>query len=279
MSNRLTGKRVLAIGCGQGFGATSALRMSEAGATVAVADIDLDKAQQVVHQIRAAHGTASAHWVDIGDESAIGTFVDQAAQAMGGIDSIFQNAAAVGIPETFIDSIKPIMDIDTDVWDTTMRVNARGSWLVCKYALEHLLAADGGSIVFTGSLARTATMPASGAYSVSKSAVNTLGRVIATQYGKQGIRCNTINPGFIQSRHLPQGYGETVMLPHMLTTRVGQHDDIAMLVVYLLSDESGYVTAQSFDVDGGYMSHAPTWARMSSPDSPKNRVAPDGSLH
>jgi NAD(P)-dependent dehydrogenase (short-subunit alcohol dehydrogenase family) len=278
IGTRLSGKRALAVGCGQGFGAASAARMAEAGAAVVVADIDLKKAERTAREITDNGGRAHALRADIGDEDSVRELVAAAVEQLGGLDVVFNNAAAVGIPETFDDSVKPIMEISLDAWEMTMRVNLRGPWLVAKYALPHMTAAGGGSVINTGSAATIATMPSSGAYSVSKGGVETLSRVIATQYGKQGIRCNTIHPGYIPGRHVPAEYAQTVMAPHMLTTRVGVHDDIAHLVVFLASNESGYITGQAFTVDGGLMSHGPTWAQMSAPDAPKNRVAPDGKI-
>ncbi len=277
MGERLRGKRVLAVGCGQGFGASTAVRMTQQGASVLVGDVDAEKAERTAASIVEGGGHARGLWVDVGDEDAIRAFVETATAWMGGLDVVFNNAAILGTPDVFEDSISPIMDISTDVWETIMRVNLRGTWLVSKYAIPHMIADGGGSIINIGSLATTATMARSGAYSVSKGGINTLSRVIATQYGKQGIRCNTINPGFIESRHMPPGYGETVMLKHMLTTRVGEHDDIAMAALYLASDESAYVTGQSFEIDGGFMSHAPHWAEMAAAGPGRNVVAPDGS--
>jgi NAD(P)-dependent dehydrogenase (short-subunit alcohol dehydrogenase family) len=277
MARRLDGRRVLAVGCGQGFGATTAARLAENGAAVVVADINVDRATETAQRIVAAGGQASAHWVDIGDEEAIQALVAASVADLGGLDGVFNNAAILGTPDVFDDAINPVMDISTDVWDATMRVNVRGPWLVSKYAIPHMVESGGGSIVNTGSLAMSATFARSGAYAVSKGAVDTLSRVTAVQYGKQGIRANTVHPGFIPSRHMPEGYGENVMLRHMLTTRVGQHDDIAMMVVFLISDESGYITGQSLNVDGGFMAHGPHWADTAVPN-PGNRVAPDGSI-
>jgi len=276
MGERLSGKGVLAVGCGQGFGAAACVRMAEEGAAVVVADIDREKARQTAERIASAGGRALAQWVDVGEEAAVRELVQASSSWLGRVDVVFNNAAILGTSEVFDDAMLPVTEISADVWDATMRVNVRGPWLVCKYAIPHMT--RGGSIINTGSLATIATMPKSGAYSVSKGAVNTLSRVIATQCGKRGIRCNTVNPGYVESRHMPAEYGETVMLQHTLTTRVGRHDDIAMLVVFLASDESGYITGQSLQVDGGFMSHGPTWAQMSRPDAPRNRVAPDGTV-
>src|SRR4051794_6448460 len=179
VADRLAGKRILAVGCGQGFGATTAQRMAVEGAEVVVADIDADRAQETADGINAAGGRAIGHWVDVGDEDSIAAVVAAAAQQLGGLDVIFNNAAILGTPEVFDDAVSQIMEISTPVWETTLRVNLRGPWLVSKYALPHLIAAGGGSIINTGSLAASATFSRSGAYAVSKGGLDTLSRVIA----------------------------------------------------------------------------------------------------
>jgi NAD(P)-dependent dehydrogenase (short-subunit alcohol dehydrogenase family) len=259
MGARLAGKRALAVGCGQGFGATTARALAAEGARVAVADVDGEKAEQVAAEIREAGGDAIGCWVDVGEEAAVRAFVEDAAGRLGGVDVVFNNAAILGTPEVRDDVLRPVLELSSDVWELIMRVNLRGPWLVCKHALPHLLDAGGGSIVNTASLAATATMLTSGAYSVSKGGVNTLSLVLATQYGRQGIRCNAINPGMIETRHLLPEYAP-VVARHNLVPRIGRGEDIAALVVFLASDESGYITGQCLSIDGGFASHAPTYA-------------------
>jgi NAD(P)-dependent dehydrogenase (short-subunit alcohol dehydrogenase family) len=233
-----------------------------------IADIDEEKAEEAARQSRDAGFDAVSHWVDIGAEDAVEALLDATTTRLGGIDIVFNNAAALGTPDVYDDAIKPVLEISTEVWDATMRVNLRGPWLVCKHAIPHMINGGGGSIINTASLAATATMPVSGAYSVSKGGVNTLSAVIATQYGRSGIRCNAINPGLIETRHLPAEYG-IVIARHNLVPRLGTGDDIAKLVLFLASDESGYITGQCLAVDGGFAVHGPTWAEMSQADAPR----------
>jgi NAD(P)-dependent dehydrogenase (short-subunit alcohol dehydrogenase family) len=267
MAGRVAGKLALTVGCGQGFGAATAQLLAAEGARVVVADIDAEKAEVVAAEIRRAGNDAVSHHVDIGDEAAVRAMVEATVERLGGIDIVFNNAAALGTPEVFDDALKPILDISTDVWERTMRVNLRGPWLVCKHAIPHMIRGGGGSVVNTASLAALATMPVSGAYSVSKGGVNTLSMVIATQYGRQGVRCNAINPGLIETRHLPEEYG-AVIVRHNLVPRLGVGSDIAALVLFLASDESGYITGQCLTIDGGFSVHVPTWAEMSEAGAP-----------
>ena len=94
----MSGKRALAVGCGQGFGAVTARTLASEGASVVVADIESDKAEQVAADIGSAGGSAMAHWVDVGSEDAVRELVKAAADRLGGLDVVFNNAAALGTP-------------------------------------------------------------------------------------------------------------------------------------------------------------------------------------
>jgi NAD(P)-dependent dehydrogenase (short-subunit alcohol dehydrogenase family) len=146
-----------------------------------------------------------------------------------------------------------------------MRINLRGTMLACRAAIPRMRARGGGSIInmssgsgLTGALAPTA-------YGVSKAGIITLTQYVATQHGKEGIRCNAIAPGLIvteaASSYASGPFGE-MMLRHHLTPRLGTPGDIAAAVAFLASDEAAFITGQLISVDGGLLAHAPYHADM-----------------
>jgi NAD(P)-dependent dehydrogenase (short-subunit alcohol dehydrogenase family) len=153
-----------------------------------------------------------------------------------------------------------VAKIDVDIWDRTMAVNLRGVMLGCKHAIPRMLERGGGSIVNTSSGSAQRGDVALPAYAVSKGGVETLTLYVATQYGKQGIRCNAIAPGLVLTHPVDDFGGQlyvNMLEEHHLTPRVGQPEDIAQAVLFLVSDASGFITGQIINVDGGIVSHAP----------------------
>jgi len=256
-AGRVEGKRALVTGAGGGIGAASALALAREGATVALADIDLAAAQRQAALIEAEGGRAIALQVDLGDEASVIAMVEAAALQLGGLDILHNNAADTLLSRT---RDKPVESVETEVWDTILRINLRGTMIACRAAIPHLRQ-RGGAIVNTSSGAALSGALSHSAYSASKAAINSLTLSIATQHGKQGIRCNAICPGLIVTAATRDSYASSgvgdIMLRHNLTPRLGTPEDIAAAVVFLASDDAGYITGQLISVDGGSLAHQP----------------------
>ena len=254
---RVDGKVALVTGAGGGIGAACALALAREGAAVAVADIDLPAAQRQAAAIEAEGGTAIALQVDLGDEASVIAMVEATVQRLGGLDILHNNAADTRLSST---RDMPVEKVDTEVWDTILRINLRGTMIASRAAIPHLRK-RGGAIVNTSSGASLAGALSHSAYSASKSAINSLTQSIATQHGKEGIRCNAIAPGLIvtpstQDSYAASGVGD-IMLRHHLTPRLGRPEDIAAAVVFLASDDAAFITGQVICVDGGLLAHQP----------------------
>jgi NAD(P)-dependent dehydrogenase (short-subunit alcohol dehydrogenase family) len=254
----LDDKVAIVTGAASGIGRTTAHRLARAGAAVLVADLDGAGADRVAGEIANEGGRALGHALDVSQEAEVSAMIGAAVSAFGGLDILHNNAAAIGKASPGRDM--DITRIDVEVWDRTMAVNLRGVMLGCKHAIPHMLERGGGSIINTssGSAQRgDLTIPA---YAVSKGGVDTLTLYVATQYGKQGIRCNAIAPGLILT-HAVENFGGpdyvNMLEEHHLTPRVGTPEDIAETVLFLASDAAGFITGQVINVDGGILSHAP----------------------
>ena len=254
---RVEGKAALVTGAGGGIGAACALMLAREGAAVAVADIDLAAAQRTVARIEEEGGRAIALRVDMGDEASVIAMVDAAAQALGGLDILHNNAADTRLSGTRDSAVEKV---DTEVWDDILRINLRGTMIASRAAIPHLRK-RGGAIINTSSNAALAGALSHSAYSASKAAINSLTQSIATQHGKEGIRCNAVSPGLIvtpatQDSYAASGVGD-IMLRHQLSPRLGRPEDIAAAVVFLASDEAAFITGQVICVDGGSLAHQP----------------------
>jgi NAD(P)-dependent dehydrogenase (short-subunit alcohol dehydrogenase family) len=259
----IEGKVALVTGGAAGIGAAACRQFAAAGARVVIGDIDADRAHALASEI----GTSSA-WpfgFDAADTAQIRQLVEQGAAHFDRLDFLFNNAALVSADVVKRDT-NPV-DIDFEIWDRVLAVNARGYLAGCKYAIPHLLAAGGGAIVMTGSGSGLSGDLANIAYGASKAAIMSLSRSVATIYGKQGIRCNVVNPGLIVTERGRQTMAPAVrevLQRHTLTPRLGEPDDIAALVLHLCSDAGTFITGQAFSVDGGMQAHMPYVADFNS---------------
>ncbi|MET7480572.1 glucose 1-dehydrogenase [Streptomyces sp. NPDC005648] len=254
---RLDGKIAVVTGAASGIGAATARRVAAEGAHTVVADLNLDGAKAVTEEIRAAGGLATAVPVDLGDVDSVRAMVAAAVETYGGLDVLHNNAAATHLAAR---RDLAVVEADPAVWDDTMRVNLRGTMVAIQAAVPHMIARGGGSVINTSSGSGLTGDLRNPAYGASKAALINLTQYVATQYGKRGVRCNAVVPGFIvtpASAGSAHGAIREAMLRHHLTPRLGRPEDVASAVVFLASDESAFVTGHALRVDGGLLSHAP----------------------
>ena len=177
--------------------------------------------------------------------------LDTAATTYGGIDAVF----AVGADMTAIRADTDVVNIDLDVWDRVMAVNLRGYVATMKHAIPRMLARGGGAIVNMSSAAAFQGEPTRPAYATAKAGIGALTRHVASRWGKEGIRCNAVAPGFTATEAIqsaPQWPQlQTAALKRIRGPRVGAPDDVAALVAFLLSEEGEWISGQVINIDGG----------------------------
>ena len=253
---RLAGKVAVVTGGAGGIGAATARALSREGAGVAVLDIDGAGAGRVAAEIGAAGGDAMGIGVDLSEEPGVIAAVHRVVDRFGRLDVLHNNAALTD--SSFLQRDTPVTDLDLEVWDRTLSVNLTSQMLTCKHAIPEMARTGGGSIINMSSGASVKGDATRTAYGVSKAGVNTLTMYVATAHGKQNIRANAIVPGLIITDAV-RAHLSAEILDRLggavLTTRLGEPDDIADVVVFLASDESRYITGQLLAVDGGMSAH------------------------
>src|SRR3954471_7611965 len=252
---RFEGKVAVVTGGGSGIGAATARRLAAEGAQVGVGDINGELAEKVAADIGDA---AIGIEFDAGDVASVEHLIATTVERFGRLD-ILHNNAAIMAPDHIAQDTNPV-DIDFEVWDRTFAVNVRGYLAGCKYAIPHMLATGGGSIVLTASGSATLGDLSNIAYGSSKAAIVGFSRYVATQFGKQGIRCNVVNPGLIRTeggKQNVQGPLVGIMEANTPAPRLGLPEDIAATVAFLASDDAAYVNGTVIAVDGGMLSHMP----------------------
>jgi NAD(P)-dependent dehydrogenase (short-subunit alcohol dehydrogenase family) len=247
----LADRVVVVVGGATGLGAATAARLAAEGSRVILGDIDFDAARHTVAQIEGAGGAAHAVWFDLSAPASVATLVQAAAATYGGLDAMFN----VGADMSTIRRDTDIVDIDLDLWDRVMAVSLRGYVAAMKYAIPQMLSRGGGVIVNMSSAAAFQGEPARPAYATTKAGIGALTRHVASRWGKEGIRCNAVAPGFTATdtiRSAPQWPElEAAALKRIRGPRVGAPDDVASLVAFLLSDESEWINGQIINIDGG----------------------------
>ena len=249
---KLDGKVALISGGARGQGAAEAKLFAEEGAKVVLGDILDEQGQQVEAEINELGGDALYVHLDVTSEADWESAVEAAVSRYGKLDILVNNAAIV-IPKAAIE------DRTGDEWDRIFEVNAKGVFLGTKHAIPEMRKEGGGSIVNISSVAGIGqSMHQEPAYAASKGAVRIFSKVTASQHAVDGIRCNSVHPGPIDTDMLHSSMGSPEGLENRLTRvplrRMGTADEIAKGVLYLASDDSSYVTGSELVIDGGAIS-------------------------
>ena len=245
---RLEGKVALISGGARGQGAVEAKLFAREGAKVGFGDILDESGKQVEAEIHEAGGEAAYVHLDVTREDDWRTAVNTAIDRYGKLDILVNNAGIL--------IRKGIEDTTEEDWDRIMGVNAKGAFLGTKHSIPAMRQAGGGSIVNISSTAGLVASPSgSASYTASKGAVRLLTKSTAIQYAKEGIRCNSIHPGPIDTDMIQETLTDSAKLEERMQRlpmgRVGTADEIAYGVLYLASEEASFVTGSELVIDGG----------------------------
>jgi NAD(P)-dependent dehydrogenase (short-subunit alcohol dehydrogenase family) len=247
-SMRLEGKRVLITGTAGGPGEAAQRLFAAEGARIIGCDLQDGAAEETAAKLRDDGHEAYGDTVDLSDSTAAGEWVDSAAERLGGIDVLYNNAAGFGFA--------PFAEMTHELFRHVLHVELELVFNTIKPAWAHLLAAGGGSIVNTASYSALRGIEPLGqvAHAAAKGGVISMTRSLAAEGAKDDIRANAISPGFVKSPAtdfaVPQEGREWQLSKHLLQ-RPGTGEDVAYLALYLASEESSWVTGQNFSVDGG----------------------------
>ncbi len=249
----LENKVAIVTGAASGIGEASARRFAREGAMVVVADIRHAKAEAVAQAIRDEQGEAVAVEVDVADAASVEAMVNAAVAQYGRLDVLFNNAG----------TLRPGTAVELSVadWDFVMAVNVRSVFLGAKFAVPHMVAQGGGSIINTASISGLHGDGGAICYAASKAAVINLTRALSTDHGPQGVRVNAICPGTIETPPVKRMMAEPVVLERNVNAhalrRLGRPEEIAAAALWLASDESSFVSGEAIVVDGGLRAQSP----------------------
>lgn len=246
MSGRLASRTAVVTGGCSGIGLATARRFAEEGAHVVVADIDDARGEQIAAEI----GGLYVH-TEVTDKEQVDALFRTAKETYGSVDVAFNNA---GISPPEDDSI---LDTDLDAWRRVQEVNLTSVYLCCKAALPYMLEQKRGSIINTASF--VAVMGAATSqisYSASKGGVLSMSRELGVQFAREGVRVNALCPGPVNTPLLQELFAKDPeraarRLVHVPMGRFAEPEEMANAVLFLASDESSFITANTFLVDGG----------------------------
>jgi NAD(P)-dependent dehydrogenase (short-subunit alcohol dehydrogenase family) len=248
MAGRLEGKVCVITGAGGGMGREAAIVFTAEGAKVCVADLDTALAEETVGL---CSGDAFAFGVDVADEEGVRSLMAATAERFGGIDVLYNNAGISPGDDA------SVLDTSVEAWQRVQDVNTKGVFLCCKHGIPHLLERGGGSVINVASfVAILGAATSQISYTASKGAVLAMSKELGVQFAREGVRVNALCPGPVETPLLLAIYGDDPAAyarrqVHWPTGRLGKPREIVDAALFLASDESSFVNATAFVVDGG----------------------------
>lgn len=248
-------KVAIVTGAGAGIGRATALKFAAEGAKVAISDINAEGGEETVDLIRKQGGDAFFMAADVANPADVDALVAKTVERFGRLDCACNNAGIEG-------KIVPFAEQPLDNFDRVIAVNLRGVFLCLQSEIRQMLKNGGGAIVNLASVAGLIGFPGLAPYVASKHGVNGLTKNAALEYGKQGVRVNSVCPGGIDTRMLDslaeqstggKATSRELMNPMHPIGRIGTPDEVAELIVWLCSDRASFMTGTNIPVDGGFV--------------------------
>jgi 2-hydroxycyclohexanecarboxyl-CoA dehydrogenase len=249
-----TDKVAFITGSGAGIGRSTAQRLAAEGASIVVADLDVDGAAETVRLIEADGGTAMAVACNVCDRATIAAARDAALERFGRIDYLVNNAGIV--------TMHSLDELSEEDWDRVVDVNLKGPFLVTQELNEAIAAGGGGAIVNLSTVEASVVVSSQGFcqvhYNASKGGIPNLTKALAVELGRKKIRVNCVAPGpiatdFVSIDEITSDEAMDFMSQRLVIPRVGQPADIAAAISFLLSDEASWITGVQLPVDGGWL--------------------------
>jgi NAD(P)-dependent dehydrogenase (short-subunit alcohol dehydrogenase family) len=252
---RFEGKVALVTGGTSGIGEATARRLAAEGARVAIVGRDSERGGTLADQIGADGGEAAFFAADVTQEDAVATMVEAVMSRFGRLDILVNNAGIINFGS--------VLTANVDEWDLLMATNVRSVFLVSRYALPHMIAGGGGSVVNLGSNLGLVGTRGAAAYATSKGAIVQLTKAMALDHVADNVRVNCVCPGTIDTPLVQrQRVGRTEeqlrqsdarLRERHPIGRMGTPDEVAAVIAFLASDEASFVAGSLYSVDGGYI--------------------------
>ena len=245
---------VFVTGGASGIGRAVAERLTHEGSSVVVADSDVENGHETCESIASAGGSVIFQEIDVRDRSSIRAAADNASSQLGGITGLVNCAGVV--------TMTSLADLTEEEWDLGIDANLKGTWLVTQEVARDIATAGGGSVVNISTVEAEVVVSSAGYcqvhYNASKGGVKMLTKALAVELAKFSIRVNAVAPGpiatdFVSLEGITAPETLEALKDRLLIPRIGQPEDVASAVSFLLSDESSWITGVHLPVDGGWL--------------------------